>query len=97
MIIHPSLFLIIGAVLAYLTRGWLRKTLLVALPLLAFGTVVSMYNLDPGSYMKLGWCGFDLTLMRVDKLALVFLHVFTLMAVIGAVYSLHVEDPMQHD
>jgi multicomponent Na+:H+ antiporter subunit D len=96
MIIHPSLFLIIGAVLAYVTRGWLRKTLLVALPLLAFGTVVSMYNLDPGSYMKLNWCGFDLTLMRVDKLALVFLHVFTLMAVIGAVYSLHVEDPMQH-
>ncbi|HEY6009726.1 MAG TPA: Na(+)/H(+) antiporter subunit D, partial [Geobacteraceae bacterium] len=42
------------------------------------------------------WCGFDLTLMRVDKLTLVFLHVFTLMAVIGAIYALHVEDPMQH-
>jgi multicomponent Na+:H+ antiporter subunit D len=34
--------------------------------------------------------------MEVDKLSIVFLHVFTLMAFIGAVYGLHVEDRWQH-
>ena len=34
--------------------------------------------------------------MEVDKLAIVFLHVFTLMALIGAIYGMHVEDRWQH-
>jgi len=40
--------------------------------------------------------GFELTFGRVDKLTYVFLHVFTLMALIGSIYGLHVKESGQH-
>ncbi|MBI5444850.1 MAG: Na(+)/H(+) antiporter subunit D [Deltaproteobacteria bacterium] len=90
--VHPSLLFVLGAALAAVLKGNLRKIALVALPVIAF---LQVHYMEPGTYSGVEWLGFRLTPV-VDKLTIVFLHVFTLMAIIGAVYGLHVEDRWQH-
>ena len=92
-LMHPALLFVIGAALAAVLRGRARQVVLVATPLVAFLSVQAMV---PGTYGTLEYLGFRLVLAKVDKLAIVFLHVFTLMALIGAVYGLHVKDTGQH-
>ena len=92
-ILHPSLLFLLGAALAAVLRGNLRKIVLVAIPLVAF---VSVHYMESGTYYSMSYLGFQLLPGYVDQLARVFLHVFTLMALIGVVYGLHVEDTGQH-
>jgi len=94
MPIHPAFLMILGAALAAFLKGTPRKIVMVATPLLAFFLVA--FVMTPGTYGQFHYLGFDIVLAKVDKLSLVFLHVFTLMAVIGAIYALHVEDGPQH-
>ncbi len=92
-VMHPALLFLIGAGLAAVLRGRLRQVALVGIPLIAF---VSVHTMVPGTYGAVEYLGFRLVPAHVDKLAIVFLHVFTLMALIGAIYGLHVEDTGQH-
>ncbi len=92
-IVHPALLFILGAVLAALLKGTLRKVVLVGIAALAF---VSVHMMEPGTYGEARYLGFHLIFGKVDQLSIVFLHVFTLMATIGAIYGWHVEDRWQH-
>ncbi len=92
-VMHPALLFLIGAGLAAVLRGRLRQVALVGIPLIAF---VSVHTMVPGTYGAVEYLGFRLVPAHVDKLAIVFLHVFTLMALIGAIYGLHVRDTGQH-
>lgn len=94
MIFHPALLMILGALVVSMVKGTPRKVLMVAFPLLAFCIVA--FQMHPGTYGVYHYAGMELITAKVDKLSLVFLHVFTLMAVIGAIYALHVEDPIQN-
>ncbi len=90
---HPSTLFILGAILMpILTRMKVQKIFLVAIPLLA------MYQVSvlPESFGQAGYMGFDMVFGKVDQLTKVFLHVFTLMALIGCIYSLHVKESGQH-
>ena len=91
--IHPGLIFIFGALLIPLLPGRLRQIYLLVLPALAFWDVLTM---TPGVYGSFNYLGFDIVVGRVDKLSLVFAHVFTLMAILGFIYSLHVKDLGQH-
>ena len=51
--------------------------------------------MTPGVYGGFHYLGFDIVLGRVDKLSLVFAHVFTLMSILGFLYGLHVKDAGQ--
>jgi multicomponent Na+:H+ antiporter subunit D len=90
--IHPGLIFIFGALLIPLLRGRLRQIYLLVLPALAFWDVLTM---TPGVYGGFNYLGFDIVLGRVDKLSLVFAHVFTLMSILGFLYGLHVKDAGQ--
>lgn len=91
--IHPSTLFILGAILLPLfKRLKLQKVILVAVPLAAFCQI----NYLPESFGIVNYLGFDLIFGRVDKLTFVFLHVFTLMALIGCIYGLHVKESGQH-
>ena len=91
--IHPAAWFILGAILMPLARRFnLQKALLVAVPVIAFIQIQSL----PESFGTVHYLGFDLIFGKVDRLTTVFLHVFTLMAVIGSIYSLHVEESGQH-
>ena len=94
--LHPSLILLVGAVLLPLIRDPFRKPYLLLIPVLTFLDVVFL-NAHPNTYGVVKFMGdWTLTFGRVDSLSSVFAFIMALMAIIGTLYGLHVEDPWQH-
>ncbi len=91
--IHPALLFILGAFLIPILPGKIKKVYLLLIPALAFADVLS---LTPGVYGQIHYLGFNITLGRIDRLSIVFAHVFTLMSFLGMLYSLHVKENAQH-
>jgi multicomponent Na+:H+ antiporter subunit D len=88
----PALPLLIGALLAGLTRGRLRAILMLVAPLVgAYG----VWSLVPGTTVQVELLGYQLTAVRVDALSVLFGYLFHLAAFIGVVYSLHLKDTAQ--
>ena len=93
---HPTTFFIIGAILLPLVKRVhisLQKVILVVVPVLA---IIQVNMALPESFGLVNYLGFDLIFGRVDKLTLIFLNVFTIMALIGSIYGLHVNESGQH-
>jgi multicomponent Na+:H+ antiporter subunit D len=91
--VHPGLVLILGAWLIPLVKGGTKRFLLVLLP--AAALVVCML-MEPGTYGVLRFLEQDLVFGRVDRLSLIFSYVFALLALVGMIYSLHVDDDAEH-
>jgi multicomponent Na+:H+ antiporter subunit D len=91
--LHPAVILIPGAFLIPFLRGWLRKAYIVALPTAALMAVAYM---TAGNHWTVHFIGYDLVFGRADKLSIVFGWVFTIAAIISAIYALHVDDDGQH-
>ncbi len=90
---HPATMFIVGALLLPLFKKFnAQKVWLVLVPLLAFMQIKYL----PSSFGCVEWMGFKLQFGRVDQLTMVFLHVFTLMALIGSIFGLHVKESGQH-
>lgn len=94
VLIHPTTWFLMGAVLLPLlnNKEKLKKTVLIGIPLIAF----TLIHWLPDSFGHVSYLGFDLVFGRVDQLTRVFLHVFTIMAIIGCIYGLHVKEIGQH-
>src|SRR3989337_1261837 len=90
---HPAILFIAGAFLIPFLKGNVRKAYLVLIPALA---MIAVFSTAEGTYGTHSFLGREIIFGKVDKLSLVFSYVFTIMAFIGMVYSLHVEDPGQH-
>jgi len=95
--IHPALIMIIGALILPFIRGPFRKPYLFIVPLLTFLDVLYLSG-NHGTYGVVSFLSGDWTLTfgRVDSLASVFAFIMSLMAMIGTIYGLHVEDEWQH-
>jgi multicomponent Na+:H+ antiporter subunit D len=91
--IHPGLLLIVGAWLLPLLRGNAKRAAMLLLPAAALAVCLLM---TPGTYGVASFLGQEIIFGRVDKLSLVFSYVFSLMALLGMIYALHVEDDAQH-
>jgi multicomponent Na+:H+ antiporter subunit D len=91
--VHPGLLLILGAWILPLLKGRTKRLLMVSLPGLA---LVLCLLLEPGTYGAVRLLGQDLVFGRVDRLSLVFSYVFALLALLGMIYALHVDDDAQH-
>src|SRR5262249_57771337 len=91
--VHPGLLLIVGAWILPFCKGGTKRTVMVLLPAAA---PVDCFLIRPGTYGVVRFLGQDLVFGRADRLALVFSYVFALVALIGMVYSLHVNDDAQH-
>ncbi len=94
VLIHPTTWFLMGAVLLPFLNNMekLKKTVLIGIPLIAF-TIIHWL---PESFGQVSYLGFDLVFGRVDQLTRVFLHVFTIMALLGCIYGLHVKETGQH-
>lgn len=92
-LIHPGLLLILGSFLIPFLKGKLKQFYLVLIPTFALLICV---NFNPGLYGVLNFLGLDITILRIDKLSLVFSYVFCIMGIIGIIYALHVKDDLQH-
>ena len=75
--LHPTLLFFAGALLLWVLPLIGRRAIILLVPATAF-FVIS--QLDPGTYFGYQLFGFDLHLLRVDKLSKVFGYVFTLNA-----------------
>ncbi len=88
----PGSLLMLGALLLMAIRGPLGGALAVLLPVASF---VHLLGLPEGHTVAMQWFGYDLLPVRVDRLSLVWGYVFHLAALLGAIYSLHVKEPLQ--
>ncbi len=86
------LFFAGAALLLALPKGPARGVLLLAVPVLS-GLVV--WSLPEGALWSVRFFGFDLELMRVDRLSRIFALIFSIAAFLGNLYAWHVRDTVQ--
>lgn len=85
MVVHPSLVLILGALLLPRLRGTLRSVAVVALPLVALWLV---WQVPDGPLWQMRFLDYTITPLQVDKLSRLFATIFTLMAAAGGLFAL---------
>ena len=91
--IHPSWAFIALALIVPLLKGtWWRGLLLVP-PTIALAAVVSMSS---GAHGLVTYLGLDLVLGRVDRLSVVFGHVFAIQSLVAMIYAFHVKERAHH-
>lgn len=90
----PFIPLFIGGLLALVTRGNLRSVLMLTAPLL--GGLNLWFGVPEGTVWTVTLLEFELTLMRADRLSLLFGYIFHIAAFITVIYSLHLRDTTQH-
>jgi multicomponent Na+:H+ antiporter subunit D len=100
----PGLVLIGGAWLLPLLPGRAKQVAMLLLPATALAVCVYLgitfsETADDGralTYGRVTLLEQQLVFGRVDELSLVFSYVFSIMALLGMIYALHVEDDVQH-
>jgi multicomponent Na+:H+ antiporter subunit D len=92
--ITPAVWFIGTAILILFLKGkgWWRYILPVP-AIIAFYVVATA---QPGTYGIMNYLGADLITGRVDKLSIVFGHVFAIQALIGIIYAFHLKDKFHH-
>lgn len=94
MVVHPALVFIVGALLLLLFPGrWAKQTLLILVPLAA---LASLFAMPTGTYWSYRFLNYDLVFGRVDKLSLCFGYAFAIVALLSAIYALHIKQYTQH-
>jgi multicomponent Na+:H+ antiporter subunit D len=91
--LHPGLLLIAAALGVPFFRGAARKVFVLSAAGIALADCLLM---RPGTYAVFRFLDHTLTAGRVDRLSIVFADVFSLIAFIGLIYALHVDDWKQH-
>jgi len=92
--IHPAAWFIGLALILPFLKGdsWWRWLL----PIPAIAAFINVVTADHGLYGYIPYLGQFLILGRVDRLSLVFAHVFAIQAFIGIVYAFHVKEKAHH-
>ncbi|MEP1445985.1 MAG: Na(+)/H(+) antiporter subunit D [Paraglaciecola sp.] len=88
----PFVIFFVAALFAAITHGWLRAAIMLAAPILG---AINLWMTPEGSYWAISFLDFELSVLRVDRLAILFGYLFHLAAFIAIVYSLHLRDRMQ--
>ncbi len=90
----PFILYFIAALLVVGTQGLTRKIIMLATPI-----VTALYiwqNIEIGLVVNHSILNLELTLLRVDKLSLLFAFLFCIASFIGTIFALHVNDTKQH-
>ena len=91
--VPPAFIFFAGALLVVLARPvWLRTVILFATPIVGAANILT---LGVGDWWGAQLLAFDLELLRVDRLSLLFGYIFHIAAFIAVIYGLHVKDRMQ--
>ena len=91
--IHPALLLFCGALLVPFFKGKAKSWFVIALPAAAFYLIST---LEPSNSWQVHFFGYDLTLLRVDRLSKIFGYIFTLNAFAAFIYAFYLKDNGQH-
>ncbi len=88
----PGLLLIAGAVVIPFIPGVARPAWTVVLPIVGLWGVIA---LEPGSHLAFTFFGAELVPVRADRLSLIFGYIFHIVAILSAIYALHLRDTVQ--
>ena len=88
--VPPFALFFVGALAVGLTKGSVRKALILAIPLV--GGLNLWFGVEPGVHLQIDLLGYTLTPYRADKLSLLFGYLFHIAAFIGFLYALHLGD-----
>ena len=91
---HPSLILILGALLLPLVPARLKRGYLLLVPVLLFARIMTMSRGEFGVVHIVG--SWAMIFGRVDALSSIFGYIMALMCILGTLYGLHVKDTGQH-
>ena len=86
---HPSVIFLIGALLVAVTRGNLRKGILILTPIVGG---INILGLEAGTTIQFPFLDYTLEPLRVDRLSLLFGYLFHIAAFIGNIFALHLRD-----
>ena len=86
------IYIIAALIVPFIPAGRLRSTFMLVIPVVGAWMI---WNTPTGLSAVVPFFGFDLTLMRVDKLATIFALVFSLAAFLANLYAWHLRDTMQ--
>ena len=89
----PFVIFFAGALAALLVPGRLRPVVMLAVPVLG---ALNLYALPAATTLDIPLLGYYLSLLRIDKLSLLFGYLFHLAMLLGVIFSLHVQDRLQH-
>lgn len=101
----PGLVLLAGAWVLPFFKGRAKRVVMLLLPATALTICIYLgmtahamveEGLSPPTYGNVTMLGQQLVFGRVDQLSLVFSYVFSIIAFVGMVYALHVDDDAQH-
>ncbi len=91
--IPPALVFIIGALLIPLFRGKLQSGYLLLLPILGFFNFI---NIPEGIHWSLKFLDYNIILVKVDKISIIFGYIYHIITFLALLYSLHVKETAQH-
>ena len=89
LMIPPVIYLIAGAFLLPLIPKSIRSAAFLLFPLIALAVI---WSFPDGYLIKTPFLGYELILCEVTRLTRIFGTIFSLIAVIGGVYSYHVKE-----
>lgn len=81
-----------GALLAAVMRGRARSIMMLLVPVIAAWQLYTMGDM----HITMHVFNYDLTIVKVDKLSLLFGYLFCLAGFLGVLYNIHEKDTMQH-
>ena len=90
--VHPALILLAGGLLLFALPTTLRRIVSVLLPVFGF---LNLLTIAEGTLWHITWGGYELTVLRADRLSMLFGYLFHIAAFIGAIYALHLKDRLQ--
>ena len=88
--LSPFLIFYIGALLTYLSRGIVRSAITLLVPVVGAWNLWMLSGLDANITYSI--FDYTLTILRMDKLSLLFGILFHLAAFLGFIFSLHMRD-----
>jgi len=84
----PVLIFLVGALVVALTKGHVRRVVLLAIPVIG---ALNLLGLEDGVAIELELLGYTLVPFEVDQLAMMFGYLFHLAAFLGNLFALHLE------
>ncbi len=91
--VPPALFLLAGALALPALPRALRGVATVLVPAAAFWWILA--ELTPGATLAVPFLGYELQIVRADRLSIVFGLIFSAVGVIAGVYALHMTERRQ--
>lgn len=92
-LVPPAAIFILAAFILPFLNGRIKQIFVLITPVIAF---ISVLTMTAGNHFIVNFLDYKLILVRVDKLSMAFGFVFTIAALIGMVFALHLKERAQH-